>query len=366
MKIATIPGFEFQLMGHDVARAIGADFIKSQPATEELLLFGDSISPDNWCLDVKIIYGSIVKAVEEGADTIFVFHYAYSIIGYGPCLLPWACDNYFEPAIKKMFPERKIHIYSLEWWNPALLAINITRALNQSGHSDPTTLFTVTKSLKESWDKIAMLQRAKDLYYKIGALDYKKYNKMYHDLVKYVYSEPDIKKIEKKVDNFIKDLSKKIPQSEKLLKIGVLGDFYTLVLEHYPFFNIEELMMRDLKISLVQPFSFFSIFDKAEINRLKPYKKRAKKYIKYWMGGSDYYTIPLSLLLKDEKVEGIVHASVFACHPEAISRNVFKVIDQTEGLPAILELTFDSHTQIEAVKVRLEAFIDMLQSRKGK
>ena len=58
--------------------------------------------------------------------------------------------------------------------------------------------------------------------------------------------------------------------------------------------------------------------------------------------------------------------SVFACHPEMIARSVLRMIEQIEGIPPMLELTFDSHTQPEATRVRLEAFIDMLSSQEVK
>lgn len=365
MKIATLPGFEFQLMGNDLANAIGIEFVASVPTTENLLLFGDQISPDNWCLDVKAIFGSIVKAIESGADTIFLFHYAYPVINYGPCLLPWACDNYFDVAIKKMFPEKDIAIFSGAWWNLTVVSLNITKALKKRGLNSPDMVFKIKKSLEKSWKKICLFQEAKDMYYEIGAVDYAKFSPMYKNLKNIIYNENDYQTVATATKKFIDSLVKEKIKTSKLTKIGVFGDFYSLSLEHYPFFNIEELLMKDLGVSLIQPFTFFSVFDKKQVNLLKKYREKTQKHIKYWMGGSDYYTIPMTLLLKDKKVDGIVHASVFSCHPEAICSNVFKMIDSDEGLPPILELTFDSHTQIEAVKVRLEAFVDMLNAKKN-
>jgi len=49
-----------------------------------------------------------------------------------------------------------------------------------------------------------------------------------------------------------------------------------------------------------------------------------------------------------------------------ISRSVIRMIDELEKIPPMLELTFDSHTQPEAIRVRLEAFVDMLNGKRNK
>ena len=361
MKIATMPGLEFQIFGSELAKQIGAKFIVAPKTNDKLIQYSDRISPENWCLDIKLMYGWTSWAIARGADTIFLFHYAFPLVNIGPCLMPWACDSYFPQALKKLYPKKNFQIFSMDWWQSARLAIKITAALRKAGINNPTTILKVKKAMETGWIKIKYLHEVRDKYYRIGAVDYKKYSKIYKKFIDYLIKETDLKKIKELKDEIIAVYNGANDKAKKLPKIGIVGDFYTLVLDNYPFFDIEELLINKLKVSVYQPFSLYTIHDRKTNKLLKPYVEKSKKYIKYWIGGSDSCNIPQTLKLKDEQVDGIIHAAVFACHPEAVTRNVINMIDEIDGLPPVLNLSFDSHTQTEAVKVRLEAFIDMIE-----
>lgn len=362
MKIATMQGDGFQTIVKSIAKELGVEFIPAKKTTENLLQYSDKIAPDNWCLDVKIIYGSIAEQISEGADTILVFHYAVPVLNYGPCLLPWACDSYFKVGLKKMFPRKKIKIISMSWWNKSLLQLNMFNAFKSMGLGNKS-LVGVNKGFDDGLERAKYMDKLKELFYFVGAVDYKKTSKIYHDSIDKMKETEKLKDVKKIFTDTEKELLVFQKEAEKLPVIGLTGDLFALLIDNYPFFNVEEMMIRDLGVAVYQPFTFYKLFDEDEKKRIKPYLKKSGEYIKYWMGGSDYYTIPYTIEMKEKEVDGIVHLSVFACQPEMIARSVIRMIEQVEGIPPMLELTFDSHTQPEAIKVRLEAFVDMIKSK---
>lgn len=365
MKIATMQGDGFQTIMKSVADELEIDFVTSLKTTEKLLQYSDKITPDNWCLDVKIIYGSCAQNIENGADAVFVFHYAIPVVNYGPCLLPWACDTYFPIGLKKLLPKKKFRIFSSSWWNKPFLIVNLFQAF-KSLKVKNNSMVKITKGLDNGWQKVKYLDELKELFYLVGAVDYKSTADIYHTAVRKIRSTKDLDDAKRIYLDTKQQLEKFRKSAKKLPLVGISGDLFALAIDDYPFFSIEEMLIRDLKVSVYQPLSFTTIFDDQTKEKLKPYLKKTKKYIKYWVGGSDYYTIPHTFKMKDKKVDGIVHLSVFACQPEMISRSVIRMIDELEKMPPMLELTFDSHTQPEAIRVRLEAFVDMLNGKRNK
>lgn len=366
MKLATFQGEGFQIFGAEIAKELDIDFIPAPKTTERLLQESDRYTPDNWCLDVKLFYGACVEAIKKGANVLILPHYALPYINLGPCLLPWAVEEHFPLELKKQFPGKDFQCFAVSWWNRLWLIWNIAKAIKKAGYSKGGVFGKVRRAAKLAWEKVKRLDQLKELFFLVGASNYQKTNRIYHAAVEQIRNADNKNKIEEIYRWGWRGLSGYKKEATKLPKIGLSGDFFALIIDKYPFFDIEETLIRDLGVSVYQPFTSYKIFDKHEHkDKLKPQRKKYKKYIRYWLGGADYHNIPFTLKMKDEGVDGIIHMSVFACHPESITRNVLHLIAEKEGLPPMLELTFDTHTQPEAVKVRLEAFVDMLRSRKS-
>jgi predicted nucleotide-binding protein (sugar kinase/HSP70/actin superfamily) len=365
MKIATIQGDGFQTIVKSIAQKLGQEFISAPKTTEELIQYSDKISPDNWCLDVKIVYGCIARQIEQGADTILLFHYAYPVINHGPCLMPWAFDSYFEFGLKKLFPKKKFKIYSMSWWNRSLLFVKMLNIFKSLGFG-PRTMINIKQGFSTGWERVKQMDQLKELFYYVGATNYLINKTIYHNAVDSIRNSTDSKEATLIFEKAKQELLLHKDEADKLPVIGATGDLFALTLDSYPFFNVEEMLIREIGVSVYQPFTFYKIFDDKENKKLKPYLKKSHKYIKYWIGGSDYYTIPHAIEMKERMVDGVAHLSVFGCQPEMISRSVIRMIEEVEGFPPMLELTFDSHTQPEAIRVRLEAFTDMIKAKLNK
>jgi predicted nucleotide-binding protein (sugar kinase/HSP70/actin superfamily) len=69
--------------------------------------------------------------------------------------------------------------------------------------------------------------------------------------------------------------------------------------------------------------------------------------------------------LAQEGVDGIVHILPFTCMPEIVAQSILPSVGKDYQLP-ILTVVVDEHTGIAGIRTRLEAFVDLLASRRMK
>lgn len=67
--------------------------------------------------------------------------------------------------------------------------------------------------------------------------------------------------------------------------------------------------------------------------------------------------------MKNKKYDGIIHLKSFGCSPEINAIPILNKISSDNNIP-ILYLSFDTENSNEAMKTRLEAFVDMIKMRR--
>ncbi|MDD4588009.1 MAG: acyl-CoA dehydratase activase-related protein [Heliobacteriaceae bacterium] len=69
-------------------------------------------------------------------------------------------------------------------------------------------------------------------------------------------------------------------------------------------------------------------------------------------------------LLVNKKIDGLIHVTAFGCGPDAMADKLIELEAKQHGFP-FMSLCIDEHTGEAGLNTRLEAFVDMLQLRKG-
>jgi predicted nucleotide-binding protein (sugar kinase/HSP70/actin superfamily) len=92
-------------------------------------------------------------------------------------------------------------------------------------------------------------------------------------------------------------------------------------------------------------------------------RRISRTYLPYTLGGEEHMTITGTLDATRDGYDGVIHAYPLTCMPENICRTVLPHICSQEDIP-LLELCFDEHTSTVGTATRLEAFVDLLRSRK--
>ena len=70
---------------------------------------------------------------------------------------------------------------------------------------------------------------------------------------------------------------------------------------------------------------------------------------------------------EQKTVDGIVFVTSFKCGIDALMQEFLKrqVGTNKKGNIPFMTLTFDEHTTVEGIRTRLEAFLDLIDQRKG-
>ncbi|TET54894.1 MAG: hypothetical protein E3J54_01230 [Actinobacteria bacterium] len=150
------------------------------------------------------------------------------------------------------------------------------------------------------------------------------------------------------------------------IKIGLVGEFY-LLLEPFSNFDIEEYLGRRgvyLERSVymtdwVNPSAKNPVFGVPE----KEVTETASKYLAHFVGGEGQPTIGHTIHFARHGFDGIVHLFPFTCMPEIIAESILPKVTKDLDIP-MLTLVIDEQSGRAGTITRLEAFIDLLKSRK--
>ena len=154
-------------------------------------------------------------------------------------------------------------------------------------------------------------------------------------------------------------LDKSIDTSNTL-KIGLLGELFSLI-EHSSSYKIEEyLMSKNIEVRRYTDMTYLIV--KKKFNERK-ILNGSKKFSKFKLGADSSDNICHAIELAKDGFDGIIHMKPFSCSPEINTVPILQKVSEEYDIP-VLFLTFDSQYANEAIKTRIEAFIDMLIMRK--
>jgi len=94
-------------------------------------------------------------------------------------------------------------------------------------------------------------------------------------------------------------------------------------------------------------------------------RRVSREYLPYVLGGEEHMTLTGALDAPGDGFDGVIHAYPLTCMPENICRTILPHIAARDGIP-MLDLCFDEHTSTVGTVTRLEAFLDMLRSRRDR
>lgn len=153
-----------------------------------------------------------------------------------------------------------------------------------------------------------------------------------------------------------------IHKPEHCLKIGVIGELYTLM---EPFANYHlEMTLAHYGIEVKRyTNAHYLLFEKKK--EVKKYLKYAKEYIQYRMGADAADNIGRTKYLCTHGYDGIIHIKSSFCTPEIGAMPIIQKICNQYDMPVIF-FSFDANTSQVGIETRLEAFYDMIEMRRKK
>lgn len=316
--------------------------------TSKTIELGSTYSPDFICTPFKYTLGTYIECLEMGANILIQMgggcRYGYYFELQKKILNDLGYKfKYYNLVSKGYTDKRKIYKIMKEI-NPKL---NILKSLYY--------LFITIKMVKYM-DYIENIVR-ENSGYEINKGEFNNaFNKMLEEFSK-VRNFFELKKKFKKYKKLI--LNIKINKPRNNLKIGVIGELYTLM-EPFANNNLESILENyGVEIKRFTNVTYL-LFEKG---------KKSKKYlkslnnVKYKMGADAMDNVYYTKYLIDNNYDGIIHIKSSFCTPEIGSMAIINKMCEESDTP-ILFLSMDANTSKVGFETRIEAFYDMIEMRK--
>ncbi len=331
------------------SHALNAKVMKSPKITSKTIELGSKYSPDFVCSPFKYTLGTMIEGLEKGANVIFQLgggcRYGYyselqeqilKDLGYDFLYINFITGG--KADVKKIYRElKKID----KKFNPI-------KALYY--------LFITTKMIKYM-DKIDDYIR-KNIGFEVNENEFEKTNdemlKEFSKTRNYISLYRTYKKYRKKIKSI------KVNKKE-VLKVGIIGELYTVMEPFSNYFLERELAKFGIEITRFTN-AHYLLFEKTK--KVKKYLKNTKEYIKYRMGADAHDNVARAKELCEKKYDGIIHIKSSFCTPEIGCMHIIEKICSKYDVPVIF-FSFDSNTSEVGIKTRLEAFYEMIEMRKN-
>jgi predicted nucleotide-binding protein (sugar kinase/HSP70/actin superfamily) len=366
MKIMLTYYNDLTVLLSTVFHALGFNVDYIGRTSRKTIDLGIKHSPESWCFDVKLILGQALEGVERG-DNIVCVPGAWGA-GNQNCLLGYLTKGIMQKRLEEITGKKmKVWFFNVNpiemiysGYTAAYKNLSLLKQYSKVKFFRSVlirALILGTKKMKMASDFKEEVLSCSDVVNK-GEL-FSIYDHFIRDMIFNADNLKDSKKIFSDAMNRINGLERK--KIKKKIVIGLVGDYAHTLFSLFPFFDLEKFLLME-NVVVKQPLSFLNYYSFLSPLYAKKNRIESRKLLPQKVSGSDAVTILSSIYLKD-KVDGLIHIRTFSCTPEEVANEV--LVSNKEKFPPILSLSYDAHTTEENLKVRIEAFIDMLLRKKG-
>lgn len=325
------------------------DIIMPKKITARTIELGTKYSPEFVCTPFKYTLGTLLEGLENGAEIL--------IQAGGGCRYGYYAELQ-EQILKDLG-------YDFRFYNLVSAGhTDIKRIYQMMKEIDPNFhvfkgiyYLLITKQMIKYMDEIDHYIRAnigfeieKDSFIKLKKEMLKSFSNV-NNPIKLYYLYRKYKRKFKEI---------KLDKPKDVLKIGIIGELYT-VMEPYSNYELEkELASMHIEVKRFTNVHYL-LFEKHK--KIKQYLKNTKEYITYQMGADAADNIGRAKELCINGYDGIIHIKSSFCTPEISAMPIISKVCNDYHVPVIF-FSFDSNTSEVGIKTRLEAFYDMLLMRR--
>jgi len=335
---------------------VGVEMILPPPPTKRTLDLGTKYSPEFACLPFKITLGSMIEALDLGADTIFMPG------GWGPCRF-----GYFDIIQEQILKELGYHFVMGSAKNPDVLSDMLEMMQRISGLKSRVGIYKLFFLILV---RLSILDWTMRRYFHSKPYESQKGEadqvlKESLELIEKSLSLQDLLRSIIKISLWFREI-KKI-KGLFPLRVGIVGELFT-VIEPSANMGIDmRLAKRGIEVFKSVWLSDY-LNDRFHFNPFRRNQQRlsmvyARPYLKFHVGGESSESVGKAILFAKNGMDGVIHTFPFTCMPELVAQTILSKVQKDFDLP-LLTLIFDEHTAPGGVETRLEAFIDLLERRR--
>ncbi|MDD4802912.1 MAG: CoA protein activase [Syntrophomonas sp.] len=334
------------------------EVVPPPPISKRTFEIGIRHSPEFACMPLKINLGNFIEALENGADTIVMAG------GWGPCRF-----GYYAQVERDILESLGYQFKMIILEAPDSRAYDLVKQIKSLGEN--VSFWEALKAINYGWSKLGALEALeKQLdYYLPRARDKARIEKIYNIAVENIdraVSKAEVYEIE---EQSVKEMSKAEMKIDLPLKIGIVGEIYTMF-EPAVNYDIYRLLGR-MDVEVIRS-AYLS--DWLNDHILKGYIKKsirpdiiacARPYLNYEVGGHGLETVGNTVRFAHMHLDGIVQIGPLTCMPEIVAQSIIPQISAQEGVPC-MTLWLDELAGTAGLITRLEAFVDMVHRQKLK
>ena len=330
-------------------KIVDVEIIESPFITAKTIELGNKYSPEFVCTPFKYTLGTLIESLDMGANVLIQFG--------GGCRY-----GYYSELQEKILKDLG---YKFELLN-----------LVTAGKTDIKRIYKTIKRIDKNFNIF------KGLYYMFITFKMIKYMDKIDDYIRQNIgfeakknSFTDLLKemLEKfkTVNNpislsilyhkyFRKFKKLKTNKPKKCLKVGIIGELYTLMEPFSNYYLEKELASFNIGIKRFTNVNYLLFNNKKTVNKAL---RKAKKYMKYKMGADASTNVYWAKYLGENNYDGIIHIKSSFCTPEIGVMPILDKVANNYNIP-IIYFSFDANTSEVGIKTRLEAFYDMIEMRR--
>lgn len=333
-------------MKYVVEQGFESTCILPPPLTKHSEELGTKNSPDFVCTPFKTTLGSMIEALEAGADTL--------VMVYGICRLSYYAELQ-EQIMRDLGYE--FDFINLAAYNTGKKKdiIRAAKAINPR-----VNMAKLTKAFAEAVIMVEHLDEITGQYYENCGFDRTgAYRRAYKKFLASMYMARCFSDIEQGY-RAAKLAFAETPLNKPAnpLRVGIVGEFYTAM---DAFSNLEiEQKLADMGVEVYRWMNVTnSMFRPGGKNHQVQIRDRSI----YSMGANSTTDLWQAQTFAQRGFDGIIHIKSANCTPEIDIMPVLQNISADYRIP-VLYLTYDSQTSDVGLMTRLEAFYDMIEMRK--
>jgi predicted nucleotide-binding protein (sugar kinase/HSP70/actin superfamily) len=339
--------------------AFGNEVILPPRPSKRTLDLGVKYAPEFACLPFKIVLGTFIECLEQGADTLVTSG------GVGPCRA-----GQYAPLQKRILQDLGYDFEMLIFEPPSRDLAGILRNIKKL--SNGCSLWEVMHQINLLWKKITLLDDLEYASHQIRAREEKKgtTSKIFKEQIERVNHAETVREL-KRLKKETLTAMHSIPQDlhKPVVKIGIVGEIY-VVLEPASNLEIEESLG---EMGAVIERSMFvtgwtksnAILDIIRMAGEADVRKAAKPYLPEMVGGHGQDSVGHTVMYAKKGFDGVIQLAPFTCIPEIVAKSILTKVSKEYNIP-VLTFFLDEQTGKAGMQTRLEAFVDLLLRKKEK
>jgi predicted nucleotide-binding protein (sugar kinase/HSP70/actin superfamily) len=339
-----------------VLQNTGVEIVLPPRPTKRTLDLGTKHAPEFACFPFKITLGSMIEALELGADSIFMPG------GWGPCRF-----GYFDVIQEQILKDLGYSFTMGSSKNPDDLSDMLNLMQRIAGLRSRAGLYKLFFFILVRMSFLDWVLK-KYFYHKPYEAVSGETDRIFEKAVRLIensFSLPQLLKSASMISLWFKKMERK--NGAAPLRVAIVGELFTVL-------DASANMEIDMRLAQKRIEVFKSVWLSDWLNdrfRFKPFRRNqlklssryARPYLRVHSGGESIDSVGKTVLFARNGIDGVIHIFPFTCMPELVAQTILIKVQKDLDIP-ILTLIIDEHTAVGGMETRIEAFIDLLERRR--